>query len=219
MSPFYYDAAQTSVGFRKSGPLGIQPALFGGFSSPIMNPACQVMEIRRDAITDTAVIDLLQEHLRCMRKVSPPESVHALDLGGLRGSDITFWTIWDGENLAGCGALKELDALHGEIKSMRTAYAYQRKGIARLMLQHLIREAKTRGYDQLSLETGSMDYFEPARKLYAGVGFEFCEPFASYKEDSNSMFMTRKLESPQMNTDCREKPLGTPKRNEFFPSR
>jgi putative acetyltransferase len=151
------------------------------------------MKIRVDDLSSGQVIDLLKEHLRCMREVSPPESLHALDLGGLRGSDVTFWTIWDGENLAGCGALKELSALHGEIKSMRTAYGYQRKGIARLMLQHLIREAKARGYDRLSLETGSMDYFEPARKLYAAFGFASCSPFGSYKEDPNSMFMALEL--------------------------
>ena len=151
------------------------------------------MKIRVDDVSSGQVIDLLKEHLRCMREVTPPESVHALDLGGLRSSDVSFWTIWDGDNLAGCGALKELSALHGEIKSMRTAYAYQRKGIARLMLQHLIREAKNRGYDRLSLETGSMDYFEPARQLYAGFGFVVCSPFGSYTEDPNSVFMTMEL--------------------------
>ena len=151
------------------------------------------MHIRGDAITDAAVIELLEEHLRCMARVSPPESIHALDLEGLRKPDVTFWTIWNDDELAGCGALKELDLQHGEIKSMRTAYAYQGRGIAKLMLQHLIGEAKNRGYRRLSLETGSMDYFEPARKLYAGFGFEFCQPFGSYTEDPNSIFMTLEL--------------------------
>src|SRR5450432_2219657 len=138
------------------------------------------MDIRTDSINDPVVIDLLEEHLRCMARVSPPESIHALNLDGLRKSDVTFWTIWNGDELAGCGALKELDSQHGEIKSMRTAYAHQGKGVAKLMLQHLVREAKKRGYRRLSLETGSMDYFEPARRLYAGFGFEFCKPFGSY---------------------------------------
>lgn len=151
------------------------------------------MDIRRDDIIDRAVIDLLEEHLRCMALASPPESIHALNLGGLRKPDVTFWTIWNGDELAGCGALKELDSGHGEIKSMRTAYAYQGKGIAKLMLQHLAREARARGYRRLSLETGSMEYFEPARKLYAGFGFEFCPPFGSYEEDPNSRFMTLEL--------------------------
>lgn len=151
------------------------------------------MDIRSDGITDPAVIDLLKEHLRCMALASPPESIHALNLDGLRKPDVTFWTIWNGDELAGCGALKELDSQQGEIKSMRTAYAYQGKGVAKLMLQHLIGEAKARGYRRLSLETGSAEYFEPARRLYAGFGFEPCRPFGLYKEDPNSAFMTLKL--------------------------
>ncbi len=126
-------------------------------------------------------------------EVSPPESVHALDLEGLRKPEVTFWSIWDGTELAGCGALKELDAEHAEIKSMRTAYAYQRKGIASRMLQHLIEEARGRGYRRLSLETSSMEYFEPARRLYALFEFVRCGPFAPYTEDPNSMFMTKVL--------------------------
>ena len=151
------------------------------------------MEIRIDDLTRPDVLDLLREHLRCMALASPPESIHALDPDRLRESDVTFWTIWDGDTLAGCGALKELDSAHGEIKSMRTAYAYQRKGVARMMLQHLIDEGRRRGYQRLSLETGSVEYFDPARRLYAGFGFEFCGPFGSYREDPNSNFMTLAL--------------------------
>ena len=151
------------------------------------------MEIRRDNLTGAEITELLLEHLRCMASVSPPESRHALDLEALRRPDISFWTIWDEAGLAGCGALKELDRHHGEIKSMRTAYAYQRKGVASQMLQHLIEEAKQRQYRRLSLETGSMDYFAPARKLYAKFGFAFCEPFGPYAPDPNSVFMTRPL--------------------------
>lgn len=152
------------------------------------------MEIRVDDVSGPEIIELLREHLRCMELVSPPQSRHALDLEGLRNPDITFWSIWNGLELAGCGALKELDERQGEIKSMRTAYAYQRKGVASQVLRHLIEEAKRRGYRRLSLETGSMDYFEPARRLYASFGFTYCGPFGSYTEDSNSIFMTKELD-------------------------
>lgn len=149
--------------------------------------------IRPDDLTGTAIRELLEEHLRCMAMVSPPESRHALNLAGLSQPGITFWTIWEGNNLAGCGAMKELDAAHGEVKSMRTAYAYQRKGIARHMLEHIITEARSRRYQRLSLETGSMDYFLPARQLYAQCGFTCCGPFGSYRLDPNSVFMTKEL--------------------------
>jgi putative acetyltransferase len=151
------------------------------------------MIIRTDDLRDAAVIDLLQEHLRCMAMVSPPESRHALDIESLRKPEITFWTAWNGSDLAGCGALKELDGQHAEIKSMRTASAYLRKGIASKMLRHIMAEAKRRGYARLSLETGSMDYFNPARKLYASFGFHDCRPFGEYTEDPNSIFMTKEL--------------------------
>ena len=149
------------------------------------------MEIRVDDLTGVEVIALLEEHLRCMERVSPPESRHALNLDGLRQPGITFWTIWDGSDLAGCGAIKELDSRHGEIKSMRTSYAYQRRGVASQMLQHIMDEAKRRGYRRLSLETGAMEYFEPARRLHTSFGFERCRPFGSYVEDPNSVFMTK----------------------------
>jgi putative acetyltransferase len=151
------------------------------------------MEIREDDLRGSEIIALLQEHLRCMALASPPQSRHALDLDGLRRSEITFWTIWEGPDLAGCGALQELDKKHGEIKSMRTAYAYQRKGVGAAMVRHIIEEAKCRGYTRLSLETGAMEYFAPARKLYASFGFTPCQPFATYIEDPNSVFMTKEL--------------------------
>lgn len=151
------------------------------------------MVIRRDDLDGSAIRALLAEHLRCMSLVSPPESRHALTIDELKGPGVTFWSIWDGASLAGCGALKELDATHGEIKSMRTAAVWLRKGVASQMLQHLIAEAKRRNYAQLSLETGSMDYFEPARSLYARFGFRPSGPFASYRQDPNSVFMTRVL--------------------------
>jgi putative acetyltransferase len=116
-----------------------------------------------------------------------------LDLDGLKKPEITFWSIWDGPGLAGCGALKELDHRHGEIKSMRTVLACQRKGVASAMLRHIINEATRRSYARLSLETGSMPYFEPARSLYAKFGFSTCGPFGTYKPDPNSVFMTKEL--------------------------
>jgi putative acetyltransferase len=149
--------------------------------------------IRIDDLTGAEIIELLHEHLRCMERVSPPESRHALNIEGLKKPEITFWSIWNGSDLAGCGALKEIDKTHGEIKSMRTALPYQRKGIASQMLQHLIKEAVRRNYHRVSLETGAMEYFDPARKLYAKFGFTRCAPFASYIEDPNSVFMTKVL--------------------------
>lgn len=151
------------------------------------------MEIRIDDLSGREIIELLEEHLRCMARVSPPESRHALNLDQLRKPGITFWSIWHGPELAGCGALKELDQQHGEIKSMRTAYAWQRRGVAAQMLRHILAEAQRRGYRRLSLETGAMEYFEPARRLYAGFGFVRCQPFGTYVEDPNSVFMTREL--------------------------
>jgi len=151
------------------------------------------LEIRLDDLTGPEIQALLQEHLDSMHSISPPESVHALDLDGLRQPGITFWTIWDGTALAGCGALKELDPSHGEIKSMRTSRSFLRKGVASRMLEHLIEVAEQRGYQRLSLETGSMIEFEPARRLYAGFGFRPCGPFGSYVNDPNSVFMTKEL--------------------------
>jgi len=151
------------------------------------------MEIKKDDLTGVEVAELIREHLYSMTLNSPSESIHALDLEKLKQPDITFWSAWEGNELIGMGALKELDSYHGEIKSMRTATSYLRKGVARRMLQHILGEAMKRGYKRLSLETGSMAAFEPARKLYANFGFEICEPFADYIEDPNSIFMTKEL--------------------------
>ncbi|MGE5089374.1 MAG: GNAT family N-acetyltransferase [Candidatus Levyibacteriota bacterium] len=151
------------------------------------------MQIRLDDLSGAEVRDLLQEHLRNMSQLSPPESVHALDIDALRRPEITFWTMWSNDQLLGCGALKALDARHGEVKSMRTSSAHRRKGIARAMLAHIIAAARERSYVRLSLETGSMPAFEPARRLYESFGFTYCPPFADYVEDPNSVFMTRAL--------------------------
>jgi len=151
------------------------------------------MQIRIDDLSGPEIAEFLEEHIRDMKAVSPPESKHALDLEGLRKPEITFWTVWDGNTLVGCGALKELDAKHVEIKSMRVAKGYKQQGIGSMLRQHMLDQAGTRGYQRLSLETGSMPFFEPARKLYAKFGFERCAPFSSYKDDPNSVFMTKAL--------------------------
>ena len=153
------------------------------------------MRILVDDLSRKQVHAFLQEHLDEMHSHSPPESAHALDLSQMRAPNITFWTAWDNQMLVGCGALKELSRTHGEIKSMRTAYAYRGRGAGRAVLAHIVDVAMNRGYERLSLETGSMDAFLPAQKLYQKFGFEFCKPFANYKEDSNSVFMTLTLRS------------------------
>ena len=149
--------------------------------------------IREGGLDTPQVIALLREHLAGMAELSPPESIHALDLDGLRRPDITFWSAWRGDDLLGCGALKAHDAAHGEIKSMRTVTTQRRSGIGRAMLAHIVAEARRRGYRRLSLETGSMAGFAPARRLYASTGFVECAPFADYADDPNRVFMTLAL--------------------------
>lgn len=151
------------------------------------------VDIRIDDLTDPRIAALLQEHLDDMHRTSPPESVHALDLSGLKKPGITFWSVWNGSDLVGCGALKHLDAEHAELKSMRTPNVYRRKGIGKIILEYIVQEARQRGYRRMSLETGSMAFFEPARRLYASYGFVPCKPFADYWDDPNSFFMTRTL--------------------------
>ena len=151
------------------------------------------MLIQVDDLSGPEIRALLEEHLRNMHALSPPESVHALDLTALQRPEITFWTVWSQGELWGCGALKALDPTHGEVKSMRTASTRRRCGVGRAMLEHIIAEARTRSYARLSLETGSMDAFAPARRLYESFGFTYCGPFADYAADPNSAFMTRTL--------------------------
>ena len=152
-----------------------------------------LMNIKIDDLRGSEIYELLQEHLQSVALHSPPESVHALDIEALRKPEITFWTVWESGELLGCGALKELNSQHAEIKSMRTSSRHLRRGVAKNLLNHILEEAKRRGYSRLSLETGSMEAFEPARKLYANFGFTYCEPFADYVEDPYSVFMTRAL--------------------------
>ncbi len=151
------------------------------------------MNIKLDDLSHPAIHALLNEHLQSMYELSPPESVHALDLEKLRQPEITFWSAWDVAVLLGCGALKELDREHGEVKSMRTPNANRRQGAGRAILAHIVVVAQARSYRRLSLETGSMDAFKPAQKLYESFGFVYCGPFGDYAEDPYSVFMTRSL--------------------------
>ena len=146
--------------------------------------------IRADDLRGPEIAALLEAHLDHMRAISPPKSVHALDLDALRAPDITFWTMWLEGKLVGCGALRELDTSHGEIKSMHTINTLRGKGLGRRILAHIIDEAERRGYDRLSLETGATDDFVVARSLYAAFGFTTCPPFGSYTPDPFSTCMT-----------------------------
>ena len=147
-------------------------------------------DIRPGDFADPRVIALLEHHYAENRAVSPPESCHVLDYSAMQVPEITFFTLWEGEELLGMGALKRIDAEEGEVKAMHTAAAFRRKGAGRLMLAHLIAEARAANLERLSLETGSWDYFLPSRRLYAALGFRECGPFGSYSEDPNSVFMS-----------------------------
>ncbi len=151
------------------------------------------MRIDLDPLDHPAIAALLQEHLDDMHRISPPGSVHALDLDRLRAPGITFWSAWESGALLGCAALKQLDASHAEIKSMRTANVHRGKGVGTALLEHVLGEASRRGYCRLSLETGSMDAFAQARRMYARHGFAPCPPFEGYVEDPYSVFMSRAL--------------------------
>lgn len=149
--------------------------------------------IREDDLAGDAVAELLTLHLQEMHAWSPACSVHAMPIARLREGDVTFYSVWDGEALAACGAIKQLNETHGELKSMRADPAYRGKGAGRALLEHLISVAQSRGYTRLSLETGSTEGFEPARQLYRANGFDECGPFADYPLDPFSVFMTRCL--------------------------
>ena len=151
------------------------------------------LNIVLDDLTGAEIAAFLQAHIDDMRATSPPESKHALDLNGLRQPEITFWSVYCDDVLVGCGALKQLSETHGEIKSMRTGADARGRGVGGAVLRHIIEEAKKRGYTRLSLETGSMEFFKPAHRLYRRFGFEPCAPFAGYKEDPNSLFLMLSL--------------------------
>ena len=156
-----------------------------------------MLRFELDDLTRPEVIALLEEHVQDMYAVSPPESVHALDLDGFRAPGLSFWTAWepgpDGETLLGCGALHEVEPGHAELKTMRTAAGARGRGVAAQLLEHLLSQARLRGCTRVSIETGSQEFFAPARRLYARNGFVECEPFGPYAPDPNSVFMTREL--------------------------
>jgi putative acetyltransferase len=151
------------------------------------------MRIEVDDLSRPEVHELLSEHLANMYELSPPEQVFALDLSKLKSPDITFWTVWENDQLLGCGALKELSAEHGEIKSMRTPAKLRGRGAGKAVLTRIIETARQRGYQLLSLETGTHPAFQPAQQLYRSAGFQESGPFASYKEDPHSLFMELRL--------------------------
>jgi putative acetyltransferase len=151
------------------------------------------MKIIVDDLLGPEIAEFLDEHVQQMRSITPLESKHALDLDGLRQPEITFWSAWDDDTLVGCAAIKRLDDGHAELKSMRTRPARQRSGIASVLLEHVLAEARQLGFTRLSLETGAADFFHPARSLYEKFGFTPCEPFADYRLDPSSVFMTRRL--------------------------
>ncbi|MDZ8239217.1 MAG: GNAT family N-acetyltransferase [Nostoc sp. ChiQUE01a] len=151
------------------------------------------MHIREDDLTSNKIAELLREHLENMNEITPPESVHALDLEALRSADISFFSAWEGDELLGCGALKELDSRSGEVKSMHTAKPHRCRGVASKILEHIIKEAQRRAYDCLNLETGAFPEFAPAQALYTRYEFEYRGPFSEYIDDPNSVFMTKKL--------------------------
>lgn len=151
------------------------------------------LQIRQDDLSGPEIQQFIRDHLKNMVEVTPPGSVYALDLSGLKLPEVTFWSVWQSDQLVGCGALKEIDLHSGEIKSMRTAPAHRRQGVAAAVLEHIIAEATQRAYRHLYLETGAQPAFAPARALYARFGFEYCGPFADYSNDPNSVYMTRPL--------------------------
>jgi putative acetyltransferase len=151
------------------------------------------LRIIEDDLTGDQIGALLRLHLDEMHRWSPPESVHAMPVERLRRPDVTFYAAWNGETLAGCGAIKRLDDTHGEIKSMRVAPAYRGTGVGRAILRHLLAVAGERGYLRVSLETGRPEPFHPAHRLYRGHGFAECPPFADYVLDDFSICMTKLL--------------------------
>ena len=139
------------------------------------------------------VNELLTKHFIELRSVSPAGSAHVLDISGLKDQSIKFWSFWENDELIGCGALKFLDKIHGEFKSIRVVDKFRKKGVGEKIFKHLIEEAKKLGIKKISIETGSGKFFEPARKLFVNFGFQPCLPFAHYKEDPNSCFYTKDL--------------------------
>jgi putative acetyltransferase len=157
-------------------------------ATPTAEPAIALGDL-----TDARVVQLLEDHLADMFATSPAESVHALDVTALQDPRITFWTVQEGDEILGCVALKQLDPEHGELKTMRTSAEHRGRGLGRLLLEHVVAEARRRGYRRISLETGTEDFFAPAHALYTRSGFVECGPFADYVLDPHSVYLTRQL--------------------------
>lgn len=155
-----------------------------------------MIRITNGDLGDPQIVDLLWFHLENARAQTAPGSAHALDIAELQSPDVSFWAAWDGDSLVGFGALKQLSSAHGEVKSMHTAQSARRRGVGSAILRHIIAFARERGLSRLSLETGSWDYFRPAVVLYERHGFVECPPFADYRPDPNSVFMTLDLRLP-----------------------
>jgi putative acetyltransferase len=154
------------------------------------------MRIEVDDVSRPQVLALLEEHLRNMYEITPPEHVFAFDAAKLRQPGVVFWTAWEADALLGCAALKELSPTQGEVKSMRTPARLRRHGAGRALLNHMLQVARERGYRELFLETGCQPAFVPAQTLYRSVGFRECGPFGSYEENGNSVFMSLQLGAP-----------------------
>ena len=151
------------------------------------------LEIKIDDLSDGAIDTLLQEHLEEMHKHSPADSIHALDSDSLTDTSITFWSARIDNELAACGALKEIDSGNAEIKSMKTSSLHLRKGLGKKILNHILTEANSREYSRVSLETGTSEAFLPARTLYEQFGFQECGPFADYRLDVHSTYYRKEL--------------------------
>lgn len=151
------------------------------------------LKIVIDDLSGREIAEFLEDHVRQMRAITPLENAYALDLDDLRAPGITFWSVPHGGTLVGCAAVKRLDEEHAELKSMRVAPARQRTGIASRLLEHILAEARRMGFSRLSLETGTAEFFLPARRLYEKFGFAYCGPFADYRPSPHNTFMTRRL--------------------------
>ena len=152
-----------------------------------------MLRIMEGGLDDARVIALLKHHFDTNIALTPPGSAHVFDLSRLRQPDISFWSAWKEDTLAGVGALKRMDAANGEVKSMHTLSSLRRSGVGAALLRHILAHAAAVGLERLWLETGSFDYFAPARALYARHGFVECQPFQGYRPDPNSTFMTREV--------------------------
>jgi putative acetyltransferase len=151
------------------------------------------MHIVEGGLDDPRVVTLLDVHVTRARGETERGSAHALDVSELKAPDVTFWSVWEGDEVVGVGALRRLSTEHGEIKSMHTAEAARGRGVASALLRRIMETARSLGMTRLSLETGAWPYFLPARAFYARHGFAYCEPFGEYRPDPNSVFMTREL--------------------------